>query len=69
MKLECHPSSFTADPEGCLLASSINQHLPAEVRRQHAESYETVAVHFICNPQTPTCCFCCVVAGFVPHLL
>lgn len=32
MKLECHPSSFTADPEGSQLASSINQHLPAEVR-------------------------------------
>lgn len=32
MKLECHPSSFSADPEGVQLARCINQHLPAEVR-------------------------------------
>lgn len=31
MKLECDPESFKTDPEGCQLASAINQHLPSEV--------------------------------------
>lgn len=55
MKLECHPSSFAADPEGSQLASSINQHLPPEVRLQHrscsttlhAESYDSAVYRFL----------------------
>ena len=35
MKLECNPESFTTDPEGSQLASTINEHLPAEVRISH----------------------------------